>query len=749
MLSDEPMVTSPVPPPAEGYFLFWWTPQATQTAGATVNHRFAYRSSVTLHGPATVVGVRGKVKTWYPPGADELDIGLLGHGDDRGRKRMNILFTIDAGDIDAQSKSAIWEELRMSIDWGPTNGQAIEPDDIIHLYTAEAGGERLERGKAYPIPSEHGTPNSRSMILWYEPGWVGDLPLGVIPGAAITVTLGAHTTESRSVNRHAIHDSSVGVLILAVDYNRNGTIEFTREDRTSPEAPMHFWLNNDHDYEDNREDIMVTTKDSDDTVIRTIRDLEDFCPMNLAIGFPIERLKSGEISIGFEIDETPHGNRAIRVWRNVSVAGDTEYLKDSEVARNQTAQMTLSTRFAGIEWLPRSFWQTHEGPIARYIFEGVRPGPLRVKFMIRNMEGNHYYSTNPVHFRLVDVRNMYQRARIREDAKSVPHPWNATGPTLLNWTWDPWDWPYINDPNRTEQVLVYVHGWRLRYLDYMTWANTTYKRLWHQGFNGRFYGFRWPTFSADNNGWSPFVVDEVFESTELKPGGATFNASEYRAWLSGHGLADFVERLNVRGERAVIAHSMGNTVVGSALRRDSTIASWIMCNAAASAMMFEEGLNDVETRHRRSPNTDPDPFIVATYGLERAIKWPQNLRVANYALPQDVALQRWRENNQYFKPDFMQQYSYTRSDHPLLRPGYALSQRYDAGIDRPIVERSEAFAYVTKSRAIAVGARIETTGAITHCVNLENWFVSEHSAQWTRPIQQVYEFWQSVYEYIE
>ncbi|MFA7344692.1 MAG: hypothetical protein WC003_10335 [Terrimicrobiaceae bacterium] len=47
----------------------------------------------------------------------------------------------------------------------------------------------------------------------------------------------------------------------------------------------------------------------------------------------------------------------------------------------------------------------------------------------------------------------------------------------------------------------------------------------------------------------------------------TYNASECRAWKCGESLMQFVNNLPTGYTRNVVAHSMGNVVAGSALKK--------------------------------------------------------------------------------------------------------------------------------------------------------------------------------------
>src|SRR5262249_44662068 len=76
------------------------------------------------------------------------------------------------------------------------------------------------------------------------------------------------------------------------------------------------------------------------------------------------------------------------------------------------------------------------------------------------------------------------------------------------------------DTSQTNQLAVFIHGWRMGEWDWYNFSDTMFKRLYWQGFQGKFASLRWPTRSAE---------------TELFPqfGYITYNRSEHIAFKSG------------------------------------------------------------------------------------------------------------------------------------------------------------------------------------------------------------------------
>src|SRR5690606_4273311 len=93
------------------------------------------------------------------------------------------------------------------------------------------------------------------------------------------------------------------------------------------------------------------------------------------------------------------------------------------------------------------------------------------------------------------------------------------------------------DPNRPADLdyIMFVHGWNMAPWEKEAFASTMFKRLWHQGYKGRFGAFRWPTFH------SPGFFEIINKH---------FDASEERAWKSAQPLANLLTQLSLKYRNA-------------------------------------------------------------------------------------------------------------------------------------------------------------------------------------------------------
>jgi hypothetical protein len=368
------------------------------------------------------------------------------------------------------------------------------------------------------------------------------------------------------------------------------------------------------------------------------------------------------------------------------------------------------------------------------LMEGVSVGVGKLTFMIK--VGTHESEGPSIDLKLLNVRQLYERGKITLDAPAIPDPWDNPNPPALTWVWDPWNWQPDIDPNADKKTIAYVHGWRMTYDEYLQWADTTFKRLWQLGYKGRFYTFRWPTYHGENNGPNPADL--------YKPGGTTFNPSEYRAWLSGPALANFVNSLPNTDNRYLISHSLGAAVCGPALRSGMQVSRYAMCNAAVAAIAYDSSLQPDDPAYQ-TPDTDADEGTRQTFGLANKFN-PVGTEIVNFSLPLDAALGMWTENNKLFKPQFFADltcYVY----EPEYGTGRKLQYHGWNPAPRIVTSIPEAMAYVTQSRTRAAGARQDTGGSVVSFVNMGRGgfeFGTEHSAEWVYSIQKNYSFWKEV-----
>ncbi|MBI3191323.1 MAG: alpha/beta hydrolase, partial [Pedosphaera parvula] len=194
--------------------------------------------------------------------------------------------------------------------------------------------------------------------------------------------------------------------------------------------------------------------------------------------------------------------------------------------------------------------------------------------------------------------------------------------------------PYTGSLDSVTPYILLAHGWNMERWLKDRWGETAFKRLYWQGYGGRFGIFRWPT----------------------KTGFFTFNDSELNSWKSGARLRSLLTSLNSRypGQVRLAAHSMGGVVAGQALRIGSgnpmIVHTYVAMQAALAAHAYEPsatprslGLFDSSTPNRYAIywNNGSPCYFNAAGGAGRYV---------NFYNVDDLALNLWKPN-QDLKPD--------------------------------------------------------------------------------------------------
>jgi pimeloyl-ACP methyl ester carboxylesterase len=375
----------------------------------------------------------------------------------------------------------------------------------------------------------------------------------------------------------------------------------------------------------------------------------------------------------------------------------------------------------------------------------------------------------PLHLDLKDVRNFYQRSKSQPE--NLPAPYDSfTGPFAgaMSQVDDPWNWPFEIDPNEEKKTVIFVHGWSMDYANYLKFSDTMFKRLWHQGFKGRFCSLR----------WDPLVVAEI---NDISVSNGEYNRSEHRAFLYGESLKQFANAIKGQGfSVSLIGHSMGNIVCGSALQKGLGVQNYVLMEAAVPAGCFDSsggngagGVNGYQRFwNKEASKPTPDYHHDTTLGLTKGYRGffdtiGNNVagEVVNFHNFDDYALAtgrkfggmleaNWEKNEETYKPDDL--------------AGHYAGYEYDAGSraarvatnvwERAVTDSYEMKAFVARHRSKAVGA-VDASfgnlpgGSIGENVNLRSYGFRDqdydHSGQFNRRVQQLHQLYERILEIVK
>ena len=642
-------------------------------------------------------------------------------------------------------------------------------------------------------------------------GYVPMKPLPKSFGCPVELSL---EYENSSLTRVATRLEVYPTVEMAVDANRDHLVtprSAGDSDITTAEVPFRFWLNDDIDRghtvdeTDHEEDDIGPaeaaarhwTEDWKSNSISSLRDLEDFARLSLETNGWEQRLKSGEVLLGLKWAEAV-GSPAIKLYRQFDSRGGTTYLTDSLQAASQLLSPAimdergsgddLSSPFArtivgsgDIFVLPPGVW-SESAARNSFLFEGCLAGRGQLQpVLLQRDDGGGYVEIAEmpgVWFDLKTIGAMYEQWSVGNGngvapaaaAARVSAETAAGGPIFA----------YTSEDPEERKYILYVHGWNMEKWEKERFAETAYKRLYWQGYRGRFGLFSWPTTYGFETDW-----DAIFDSTN-------FDRGEFAAWRSAEPLRRLLQDLAATygGELYVFSHSMGAVVASEALRlqsdaRGPQIAKvYVAGQAALSAHVYDGMLPDAAG----APDalqwhyTHPRLHVPGVYGPDTPDvyrNWAAFIatgsrvssasvgRVVNFYNENDYALSApvW-QFNQLTKPDRADfpdsPWDYRYEGDPAAAPtstGFRKTgklanltgeQTLRLGTRTDPADRYEIMAFAAESHVKALGATADLKRGISGAVNLRALWPDDsgehkahrwHSAEFRSTIQRQRDCW--------
>ncbi len=195
--------------------------------------------------------------------------------------------------------------------------------------------------------------------------------------------------------------------------------------------------------------------------------------------------------------------------------------------------------------------------------------------------------------------------------------------------------------------ILYVHGWNLSTEKKDMFAESAFKRLYWQGYQGRFGTFRWPTDFGFEGSFLQMVMNPAQKDN--------FDRSEFQAWQSAPGLLNLLVQLHASygTNLYLFATSHGNVVCGEALRLAGTnrlVNTYIASQAAVTAHTYDPSIANYSFFYLGLSASAHTPNIYGNwFGTNRNHSVGQ---IFNYYNVNDYALRRnaW-QLDQLTKPD--------------------------------------------------------------------------------------------------
>ncbi|MFO1491433.1 MAG: alpha/beta fold hydrolase [Kiritimatiellia bacterium] len=404
------------------------------------------------------------------------------------------------------------------------------------------------------------------------------------------------------------------------------------------------------------------------------------------------------VTFWMKIEGITEGCPGINLFEAV-VNPASRYLDDKETANFQATKTRAAIISAddGTE-IPRGLIRTN-GEVSPFLFEGRGGGKGRLVLLAKR--GNLVLAETAVTLEIKPVEWFYDRYTVSVTSPDNTDPWNVT---VSQTAFHEYTGGYTP---ATDEVFLLVHGWNMSEFEKRRWAETAFKRLWWQGYQGRVILFSWPTLQNPEY----FLTKAIWDPRN-------FDNSEIRAWRSAAALSSLFQTLGPARLR-VMAHSMGNIVASEALKLHTgpPVHSYIACQAALSAQYY----NNLNAAIRPCPPsgalfpTTPDVMGHYFEGQAPSVEYFAGLgqkvsSAYNYCNPYDWALRIWEINNAH-RPDGVYGFMYAGSDlrYSPGSPDFDRFYRLGTFLNYPypfdnLDERYVIFSYMAESRSTALGA---------------------------------------------
>ena len=548
----------------------------------------------------------------------------------------------------------------------------------------------------------------------------------------------------------------VNVIKLQLDVNHDGTNDLTLggPDNTSPGQPFLFWVNNDADrpvytqmlpLDEDQDDLETNPRRPDydynyrrsyggPRAIPCARDLEDFARLwirgvtsNLVASLPPGSV--GELSWG-DKDSPSTNNPAIDFFIAQEPGGGMAYLTNGLVAGSQTnASLYPCIGTLGPGGSIIIFSNNWALTNLNLIWCGAKAGSGALTLTVK--QGTNKIAETYAYIEIKDIKKMYERWTAGDNPKVAPtnRPYLASNGLPTNAP----PFKYSTPSGTNTPYILFVHDYDLPQWKKDCYAETAFKRLYWQGYQGRFGLFRWPSDPEDS--------------------AAARRASEFSAWRSGTGLLNLLTNLNAQypGNVYVMAHGYGTIAAGEALRLAGTnnfvVNTYVAMQGAVPAHAYSYA-----TPRALAPSVDdhtPNRYLSYYTNATGAQPYFPNVGGAdvyiNYFNTNDWLLTgKWR-NEQDAKPDVLRGYHWDGTNFYRYVFPNSLLLLFPA-------DAYEIFSYCDEARCEAIGAQPSVAGAFrsTQEVDLSappyNFGDLEkyHSAQFLSDAASRWKFWDAV-----
>ncbi|MEH0007972.1 MAG: alpha/beta hydrolase, partial [Flavobacteriales bacterium] len=339
------------------------------------------------------------------------------------------------------------------------------------------------------------------------------------------------------------------------DYNRDGQIDMTDRNLISSQPKWRFWINDDNDKSAGKDgiggsgvDMPGQNKDNADLKVSGIRDLVDFFPLYFDLKAALNMLPASDYTYRLSQKETALGMvRNTGLKYNAASEDDMSgaYLTKMSVAEKFKEINSFLVGNASSAFLPAYILRDEDLEKIKknesnvFLFEGRKLTEKPLVLDIIKKSNKEIIITYEFPLEICGVTDMFAHKNFRNigggsGGREDLSPSQTKKP------------PCMVD---NEDTLVFIHGYDVDGDAATATFAEVFKRLFHSGYNGNFYGVSW---YGDPPGSLSFLYSHYHQAVV-----SAFNFAKP--------FADFVNGLPAK-KKTVAAHSLGNMVTGVAIQ---------------------------------------------------------------------------------------------------------------------------------------------------------------------------------------
>ncbi len=446
-------------------------------------------------------------------------------------------------------------------------GQAAAGTTIIYLVQAQAW-DFLSEGLLGPQLGQQLPPDLmqiRGVTLTDDGTGSGYMLLSALAGVNVDVTPMAPGNYTFNVQATELD------MRLAVDNNRDGQITFDNRDATTQINPYRFWINDSQEHGDDESsegeaDDQIPGSNSPNYNQRHVNgrsDLVNYFPVVLCLSNALQLLPP---SGGYEYHLVQNDAAVKFVYTSLTPTNAFDYLNDTTTSgyganfvewsyyADTTQVATAPGAVLDSNWLARV---QDNGGTGVILVEGcvATTKPLWLEIW-RN---GKLLTGIPLYLSISGVEQMFRHVNFCYVNGTVTVPARPDAP---------------NEPPTVAKNFVFLHGYNVNQQEARGVLSEVFKRMYWSGSKAKFYGVTWNGAVSQGDMSLGGVIPQLIDVT------CNYQTNVVNALQTALHLADFLFN-GLSGETTVVAHSLGNMVVLSAISDYNAVPShYFMIDAA-------------------------------------------------------------------------------------------------------------------------------------------------------------------------